>query len=114
MADQTPISTEQAWAELETAVTAAKAQAQAEITSGPLAGWTVTRHGPTDTPRDRVAKLLFDNGFTDTAMNLDFAYDDDEARLFLGQDLDRIHRDWTGSADDLAEIDRFTNSGPAR
>jgi hypothetical protein len=87
---------------------------QTLIIGGPLAGWTSIRHGESTSPRGRVAHLLHQAGFWETAFNLDFAYDDDEARLFLGEDLDVIHQHWTGSAEHLAEITRFANSGPAR
>ena len=82
--------------------------------SGGPPGWTSVRHGPTDMPRGRVAKLLHDNGFAETAFNLDFAYDDDEARLFLGNDLDRIRQGWTGDDEGLRAIEGFLASGPTR
>jgi hypothetical protein len=49
--------------------------------------WTSVRQGQTDAPRGRAAKLLHDNGFAQTALNLDFAAGDDKARRFLRNDI---------------------------
>lgn len=82
------------------------------MSGGPL-GWTSVRHGPTDTPQGRVAQLLHDHGFVETAFNLDFADDDDEARLFLGNDIDHIRQGWTGDEQGLRAIEGFLAAGPA-
>ena len=75
---------------------------------------TWTRKGPVETVCNRVAVALNEFGFSETGFNIDFAYDDDEARLFLNQDLDRITASWTGPADALEEIVTFAKAGPAR
>jgi hypothetical protein len=82
--------------------------------SGGPPGWTSIRHGPTNTPRGRVAQLLHDHDFWETAFNVDFAYDDDEARLFLANDIDRIRQGWTGENEGLRTIEAFLAAGPAK